>query len=445
MFTTEDEGKGLVKTTWENVRARFSKVDPYLAKLIDKVSPNNEFPIYLLYFPYGMLKGDTTSSYFPLMGGGIAKLSDPNIDKTILNDLGYGMNSSPVGIILDKSIEYFVEVNDQAFPYLISGPGTIFNRRFLLEKKGGRNYRPNSVLSATSGSRTAFMLPSINNHNGISRLSKKIGADLTTPRKLTEHFNLFKSISQYNNNNWCSCLAYFSESWITHILTDPEWSEIKHYILSETNNKESFSAGSVFFDIFCSKVQKDRNLRTSSPYLTNTAIHLIKIALGEYPGYIPATNEDMLPLNDIQDFITNTFQLRKTPTVMIPHQLIYEKEKNPVYYSLQYPTTPHFLSKKNENVTANQEIDIINDILSKLIDEMSKDGSFLSGTVFADLSKNIRFNYFHNYPPRESKLIQSSRLLSNLDPRFTHNYEKSFPEFSFEGQFLRGCIQINPT
>ncbi|QDP73712.1 hypothetical protein FOG18_13720 (plasmid) [Legionella israelensis] len=444
MYTAMDEGEGIVRTTWDTVRDRFTKVDPRLANLIDGVSPNNKFPIYLLYFPYGMLKGDTNSSYLPLLNGEIAKLSEPGIDKNLSKDLGYGMHSSPLGIILDKFIEYFIEFDEQSFPYLISGPGTIFNKGILLTKNGHRNYSPNGILKATSGARTAFMLPSINSHNGINRLSKAINQELTTPRKIIEHFNLFKAINQHTNHQWRCCLAYFSENWITHMLKDTAWVEIKNYILEGKSNKDSFNANSTYFDIFCSKAQKDRNIRISSPYLTNTAIHLIKVALGEYPGYVPATNEDILPLYNIQDLIADSFQLKKTPTVMVPHSLIYEKEKTPVYYSLQYPTTPHFLTKKNERVTANQEIDIIHGILSKLISEMSKEDSLLAGTVFADISKNISFNYFHNYPPRASKLIQNSRLLSDLDPRFTFNSRKSYQEFSFEGQFLRGCIQIQP-
>ncbi|HFD2255948.1 TPA: hypothetical protein ACF2PQ_003241, partial [Legionella pneumophila] len=61
MFTTIDNNEGVVQTYWTEVRNKFEKADPYLSKLIDNVSPD-KLPIYLLYFPYGMLKGDTKSS-----------------------------------------------------------------------------------------------------------------------------------------------------------------------------------------------------------------------------------------------------------------------------------------------------------------------------------------------------------------------------------------------
>ncbi|HAU3927312.1 TPA: hypothetical protein F7068_14685, partial [Legionella pneumophila] len=75
----------------------------------------------------------------------------------------------------------------------------------------------------------------------------------------------------------------------------------------------------------------------------------------------------------------------------------------------------------------------------------SKQDSLLAGTVFSDISDHIRFNYFHNYPPKDSNLINNSRQLSKLDPRFNFSsYKNGESEFCFEGQFLRGCIQIQP-
>jgi len=445
MYTSTDEREGLVKTTWEFARNKFKQVDPHLTKLIDKVSPSDNLSIYLAYFPYGMLKGDTYSSYLPLPENQVCKLNDPNIDRTIIKDLGYGMMSSPLGIILDKSLEYFIEFDHQVFPYQIDTPGTIFNKGILLKRKSIRNYTPNGILKATAGARTAFMLPSINSHNGINTLSKKTNIELTTPRKLTDHYEIFKAINQSSINSWKACLAYFSEDWFKSILNDPAWIKIKNYILEDKENSDSFNANSPYYEIFYSKAQKDRNIRTSSPYLTNTAIHLIKIAIGEHPGYIPATTEELLPLQLIQSQISDSFQLKKTPTVMVPHSLIYEHEKHPVYYSMQFPTSPHFLTKKNEKVTANQEIDYLDTILNKFIEEMTKESSLLSGTIFSDISNNIRYNYFHNYPPKNGNLIQNSRELMTLDPRFSFcSCENTYSEFSFEGQFLRGCIQVEP-
>lgn len=444
MDDTDSSFYGTKKTEWKNIRSKFELVDKDLTRLIDNLSPGKEFPIYRLHLAYGSLKGDTRNSYIPLESGTMIPLADRSINKDISENLGYGSYSSPLGIILDKHLEYFIEIGDQVVPFFIDGPGSIFNRSLLVNQTTTRKYTPNGILKAVIGSRTAFMLPSINNHNGINKLSKRVGANLTPPRKSIEHFDIFKEINR-KNRDWRAILAYFSKSWIEALSKDSAWSELKNYILEGKSNNESFGANSIYYDLFFAKAQKDRNLRTSSPYLTNTAIHLIKLALGEHPGYIPCTNENLLPLNHIQRNIADAFQLKKAPTVMVPHSLVYEREILPVYYSLQNPTAPHFLAKRNEKVTANQEIEVIHSILSKFIDEMTKSESMLLNTVLEDVAKNVSFNYFHNCPPKDSELIRSSKVLAEKDPRFTFcSGGYSNIDFSCEGQFLRGCVEIAP-
>lgn len=445
MYSVNDIKKGVVKTEWKLVRERFLKVDPILTDLIDDLSPDSSYPIYLVYFPYGMLKGDRNNSYLPLVDGSFCKMNSSTVSSEVLNDIGYGMNSSPMGVILDKYLEYFLEFDNQVMPYLTAGPGTIFNKGILANKKSlGRNYSPNGIVKATAGTRTGFMLPSINNHNGISSLKQKIGIDVIAPKCINDHFKIFQSISSGIDSSWNLCLSYFSQKWIDSLLHDAAWSKLRTYILNEKSNKDSFNAYSPYYEIFYSLIQKKDNLRTSSPYLTNTAIHLIKVALGEAPGFIPATSDDLLPLNEIQNVIAESFKLKKTPTIMIPHSLQYEVNKYPVYYSMQHPTSLHFLTKKNERVTANTEMGYVNDILSSFLNGMNCDNSILKGTAFETLTKNVEFNYFHNYPPRDSKLISNTKKLNKIDPRFNYFNSDENKEFCHEGQFLRGCVQVNP-
>ncbi|MBV9575773.1 MAG: hypothetical protein JO149_04040, partial [Gammaproteobacteria bacterium] len=70
MFTTIDERKGVVKIYWEEVRARVAKVAQEFAKAVDELSPDKSFPLYLAYYPYGDLKGDTISPFLPMIERG---------------------------------------------------------------------------------------------------------------------------------------------------------------------------------------------------------------------------------------------------------------------------------------------------------------------------------------------------------------------------------------
>lgn len=447
MYSCNDDKNGVVQTNWKTGRTHFQNVAPEFTRLVDNLSPDDAFKIYLFYFPYGMLKGKTSGPYVPLKNNSFCKLSDSQVDQVIQNDLEYGMFTSPLGMVLNKRLEYFLEFDDEVIPYQILGPGEIFNKSILLMRNKGRVYSPNGLLKASSGSRTAFMLPSISNHNGIMKLRRATNCLINTPRKLGDHFEIFKAIST-KKSDWKLCLAYFSKNWIDSLMTDPSWIELKSFILEDQKTSSQYSLNSSYYDIFFSQIQKNSNARTTNQYLTNTAIHLIKIALGEHPGYIPTTTEDLLPLELIQNYMLEYFQMKKVPTVMTPYSFNYESDSSPVYYSMQHPTTPHFLIKKNERVSANQEIEVMSDILNKFLNGMADNSSILRGTVLADLPQNVTFNYYHNYPPKKSVLINNTTILKNSDPRFSYVFDAQYAEelpVSHEGQFVRGCVQITPS
>ena len=94
-MTEIDEGKGLVKVYWQDVRDRVFKVEPTFAHIVDKINPDKHFPLYLAYYPYGSLKGDTRSTLFPTMQDTFYRLTDSDVPKDIQDNLGYSINSAP--------------------------------------------------------------------------------------------------------------------------------------------------------------------------------------------------------------------------------------------------------------------------------------------------------------------------------------------------------------
>src|SRR3990167_6297061 len=444
MFTCEDNGIGVVRTQWQDVALKVQSADPQFTVLVNKLSPGTDFPVYLIYLPYGMLKGDTESSYLPLSDGKYCKLSDDYLPKEIKDDLGYGKNSSPLGMILENQIEYFIEIEGETIPYDIAGPGRIFNKSIFLNKKSLRNYSSNALLSASAGCRTGFLLPSINSYSNIMKLSAGINVKISPPKKIADHWDVFKKImsSEVIQSSWRVCLLYFSEKWVQALSHDPAWLELKAYISEVDLVLQQYDSNSIGYEIFYSYVQKNYNLKVTNPYITHTAIHLIKIALGVMPGYIPATAEQSLPLSVIQNTFCDFYDIDQLPTVMIPHKFMFETERFPIYYSLQYPTMPGFSIKKNTRISANNEIDALDYILPCFIDSMKDPNSLLRDTVFDHLAEKICFSYFHNAPYGNNKINHSDQL-QNIDDRFIFNSEKLNKKFCHEGKFLRGCVKIN--
>ncbi|QLZ70887.1 hypothetical protein FOLKNPGA_03706 (plasmid) [Legionella sp. PC1000] len=353
------------------------------------------------------------------------------------------MSTSPLGMILENEIEYFIEIDGEVIPYDVAGPGRIFNKSIILNKKLSRNYSPNGVLKASAGSRTSFLLPSINSHNNIIKLSNSLKSKIVSPKKISDHWNVFKKIalSETIESNWKVCLLYFSEKWIQSLAQDSEWRDLKAYISESDRILHQYDSNNIFYEIFYSYVQRNHNLKITNPYITNTAIHLIKIALGEMPGYIPATDEHLLPLHNIQHAFCHYYDIEHHPTVMVPHIFKFETDKNPIYYSLQHPTMPSFSIKRNNRVSANDEIKAIDYILPSFLESMRYDSSMLNKTVFSELAQRINFTFFHNVPCGNDK-INGSETLQEIDPRFAYSFSESNKKFCHEGKFLRGCIQI---
>jgi hypothetical protein len=84
-LTEIDERKGLVRTYWKDVRERVASVDAVFAKLIDELSPDKNYPLYLAYYDYGVFTGDTISAILPDSNGSYYRLSDTKAPKKLNN------------------------------------------------------------------------------------------------------------------------------------------------------------------------------------------------------------------------------------------------------------------------------------------------------------------------------------------------------------------------
>lgn len=164
MITEIDENNGLVKTYWSDVRKRVAKVEPSFAKIVDALDPDKSFPLYLAYYPYGAIDADTCSTLFPNLKGGYYRLTDADAPKDVTNHLGYSRDNTPLGMVLDKQFESFIDLRGKGItiPWIIYTPGKMFPFTRILHKKNDhRIYAPNGLLSSTAGSRSVFMLPNI--------------------------------------------------------------------------------------------------------------------------------------------------------------------------------------------------------------------------------------------------------------------------------------------
>ncbi len=449
MLTSLDEGKGLVKTNWNMIRKRVMKIAPEFAKIVDDLSPDNSFPVFLAYYPYGELKGDTISPFMPKVNGGTYRLTDPDTPKEVIAQLGYGSNSSPFGMLLEKQLEYFIDLKqlEMSIPIQILSPGSFFPLLRILQTNSGRTYTPNGLLTVVSGSRSVFMLPKIGCTVNHLTLKRNYNVQPQPPKSLYEHWQLFKEISNSvsANNDWRSCILYFSKKWVDKIHNDNAWHLLKKLLLEIAWKNLEYERNHMYHSIAYSLIQNARNLKPN-PYLTDTACHLYTLALGAFPGYAPCCDEESLPLATLQSAFVNGYGLKKyIPTIMRPSHFIFEEKNSmPVYYSLQFPSALSFSPKSRRLSSTFFEMRELQHIVNIFNSELVKESNIFADTVISDIAKNVEFDFFHNQKDVH-KQIKDSNAIIEQDNRFSIKKTKisaKDAEFASDAPFVRGCIGI---
>lgn len=449
MITNEDNGRGLVKVYWKDIAKRVAKVEPEFVKIVNELAPDKNFPLFLSYYPYGMYVGDTEGLFIPKPEGGAYQLSDPDAPKDVIKHLGYGMDSAPLGMILDKEMEFFMDLKSLGItkPERIYTPGTFFATARILSKKQRRVYAPNGIFSGTSGSRSVFMLPQIGCATHHSNLQRDFNISSPPPKSLYEHWLLFKEILNTGvvECDWHSCVMYFSEKWIEKMLNDKAWLPLKMYIHEFAWHSFEYDINKISYDIAFSIIQQKRNLKPN-PYLVDTARHLFTTTLGAAPGYIPATNNNSFPWEIIQNIYTQSYGLKKYyPTIMQPKHFDLEKDKLPIYYSLQHPSVQVFSPKSRKVSSTLFEMRELRHIMHIFTEELSKQDNICVGTIMAQIASEIDFRYFHNELDRHKSMMPSTNILK-YDNRFkvvSSANKRAGAKFASDAKFLRGCVSIS--
>lgn len=445
MTTDIDDGRGLVKVCWDDIRERVAKVEPAFAAHVNKLSPDKSFPIYLAYYPYGAVEADTESTLFPKYDGGFYRLTDADAPKDVCKNLGYSLDSGPLGMVLNKQLELFIDMKNEGItiPWLIYKPGMFFPFSTVLSIKNHRVYAPNGILSSTAGARSVFMLPNIGCAINHSNLQRDLNIKSSTPKSLYEHWHIFKEIAD-TSSDWRCCVMYFSEKWVKNLHFNSMWIELKQYMHELAWKHYEYERNRVYYDMTFSMIQKKRNLKPN-PYLADTARHLFATAMGAAPGFVPALDDDALPLSDIQKAYAESYNLKKyLPTIMRPTHFICENDNTPIYYSLQNPTTHIFSPKSREVTNTLYELRELENIMRVFIEELSREGAPCSDTILGEIAKNVEFNYYHSKPDRYRVVKMTDEILK-FDSRFSSihkRFKKPKAAFSGDAPFLRGCVSI---
>lgn len=449
-----EENKSLVQVYWPEVRRYVAKINPIFTELVDKLNfDSKEFPLYIARYPYGASLGGGKGAILPTEEGNLCRLLDIHFSNEIMRNLGYGKNSLPLGLVLDKQMEYCLDLKDQklTLPMKVYKPGEFFSLNGTLRQQ--RKYNgysvhslSNSFFSSFAGARSALMLPNITAKANHQRLKYKLKIDHGIPKCLYEHGTLFKAIanSEALKCHWKMELLYFSESWKKSINENSDWSKIRIYLEDCLYNVSAFEKDHVFYSFLFSLLQQDTGIK-SCPFLTDTAHWLFTIASGTVPAYAPATDNEIIPLSTLQYAYSYIYQLEEyLPIIMIPEHFSLNTGL-PLYYPLKYPSMPRFPIRSRKSATTLADMRGLDELLNIFEKIFAQQNNLYYSTILGEISRKISFTPFHCDYDKE-KIVKSTKELPNTDNRFNITAyklaQKDNPTFPGDASFLKGCIKI---
>jgi hypothetical protein len=430
----------LVKKNWEEVKHTIKKSNKVFFELIENIAPNNKLSIYLAEYSYGEQIGKKNIVYIPDNKGGTHVLGDRDTPNDVLQDLDYGKNSFPLGIIIENHCEWYYqdEVSHDNYPFAIQGEGTIFNQQIIFKEDITIE---NNIISVCAGAKSIFMLPYIGCQTNHDRLVNRFNLSIPAPKRHQDHSNLFRMLLSSDNivHDWTSKILFFSQEWIGEIRTNKNWLPVKHYFSENLRKKLASNIYNSFYNDLFSMTEKINYFRPT-PYLIDTSKYIFSIAMGQGIGYQPAINNKLLPLEKIQNIYQNIYQVSYTPTIMVPG--ILNNENNSMYYSLQLPSTKINTFKKGLNNSTYRELIALKNILFSYKSDFasSKSKCYKNDLYWACI--NTKFEFYHNKALNNKDGISHSVKIEHDDFRFKHSYMGK-SNFSANAKFFRGCIKIS--
>lgn len=421
---------GVQEVSWGLVREQLQHINPKLVQVIDSIDPAKRHSFINVDYPFGadiMRHGEFCFDHIP------------PAERSLLNKLNYQHFSTPIMLALDKQLELYVPTDNRIIPYLIVKPGDIFGLWQLLDEQmpEGQSYMPYSIWNMTSGARSLFMLPKISEKGRFEKLQRQFKLPHDKPQRLQEHWRTFKGLydSPEFTESWYSRVVFFSKEWFDDI-HDPAFHELKLFMYQHMWRQSTLWRSQIFWELTLSRIHMKREL-TPCHYFTDVAKHLLAIGTGVLPGFVPADNDDLAPVAQLQGIYRDVYGLDEwAPVIMQPQMFDMQQPQQSVYYSLQYPSSIlHSIKSKTRSSVLGDTFGIAM-LLDKYCREL-RDGNYhVDKTPLKSLAEKVGYEYFHT-DESDYNIVRVNTDLIDIDPRF--NLGDQFPKNSV---FFRGCVRI---
>jgi len=440
MARLQDEVTPLIEEVqWKDIRHVFRDINIALADIIDDIEPTEAQSFIRVRYPFGAKIVENGTLCLPNQEGDFVPIHRFDGDGSLKSKLAY--SAVPMGIILNKSCEIYSECYQRLVPLNMIAPGELFGLFETLSPPSIFSATP--MWSAAAGARSVFMLPKITDSNLHKRLYRQYRVPALVPRKLSDHWRVFKNIAHNSRDgkNWYCEILFFTSAWHDRPKDSVPWIKFENYLYQQGWEQTSYhrdSSGLVFIWSALAQVIVDKRLKPN-PYLIDTIKHLISILLGCLPGFRPADDSELVaPTELLQEAYIETYGLKDYLPIIMHPTVLRSKEPTSNYYSLMFPTLMESLHKNKSVVSTINELREIRFMLDLLIDRLSETDVPIPKQIL-----DSTFQYFHSTVEPNDELLAINKI-PDIDPAFIKLKDK-YPDrvFPMSSSFARGCVRIS--
>ncbi len=431
---------------WGEIAEQFQSFFPDIAVHLDRLLKKNTACFYRARYPFGAEIVTQGKLQVPYQGR-LTSIDSEELPTTLFEHLNYTTTALPVCAVVKGFVESHINLPSHLIPLRILKPGTLFalNNIFQLERS---SHIVDRAYTYTSGARSLLILPKVSHEQYNERLARAYTIDpaVLCPKTFFDQWSLFKELvnAPEFQTDWESEIIIFTKEVFDLIQEDVG---IKFAFLSRLWTHSIFSQNQVMYDLVWSIFAENlKNSLKNTPFVIETVKHIIKLAMSETPGYIPACSDVQGPVQGLMDIFLNVYRIRYYLPIFM--ELSYYNKHDPIYYSLQKHT---FLCHIPQKANANRTIDellAIKELLESFKTQVLENAFPISlgNTILYKTLEEVEFEFFH--PQGGDGLNSDVDMIVADDPRFMHPFSASnidkdlvFPRHSL---FFNGCIRIRP-
>ncbi len=434
----------LEKVFWSDVRDQVRKVNPAFSDVIEALNPSEKLYLYKAKYPFGATILKEGVFHLPTKEGQILTLNHSDVPQKIKEDLGY-LHTIPVGIVLHNSIEQlFLQAEDRISPYSLKTPGSIFALWTLLDPPLSYHFR--DVWQIVAGSRSLCMLPKIMDYNSYQKLQRARGIKHSMPKNLFDQGHMFTEIARHKGfpAKWSAEILFFPASWFKKDKS-AAWANFKLFLHETAWTGSAFWRNQHLVDITWDSFVRElthHNIRLNSSTVDRVK-HLIYVGVGALPGFAPAIDDSIAPIEDFKNDFYEIYGLKFAATIIVPCHFSPDNPEKKMYWSLQMP---NYLESMPKPKKLESTLSILHD-MHTIFDHFRQAAlqnklKGVHGTPIYHLVKNIELDFFHSENDPLS-IIQPAKIIPTEDKNFAEKNSKYKKKgFSEISPFFRGCVRF---